>query len=82
MAYIAEEFAGGKSQSAFAPTFPAAYLAGGFSGRFIAGYVGEWVGWRGDFYTLAALAFVGAVLVLWRLPPSCKFTARRNVGLA
>lgn len=46
---------------------------GGFSGRLIPGIVGDLVGWRYAFLTIAAIGFAGAVLVARKLPREKRF---------
>ena len=79
IAYISEEFhAGGIAR--MTATYVGGTVMGGFCGRFITGHVGELLGWRGAFVTLAILNFVGAFLVMWLLPPSRNFTPNRNIS--
>ncbi len=78
VAYISEEFhAGGIAR--MTATYVGGTVMGGFCGRFITGHVGEILGWRGAFVTLALLNFIGALLVAWLLPPSRNFAPNRNV---
>jgi len=79
IAYIAEEFRGG-GVAKMTATYVGGTVMGGFSGRFITGHMGDILGWRGAFFTLAVMNFVGACLVLWLLPPSRNFVANRNLG--
>ncbi|CCH08564.1 MFS transporter [Achromobacter xylosoxidans] len=81
MAYLAEEvepdtlgFAMGLyiSGSAF----------GGLSGRVITGLVSDHFGWRAALGTLGLLGVVAAVLFIWLLPASRRFTPRRPRGWA
>jgi predicted MFS family arabinose efflux permease len=39
------------------------------------------LGWRGAFFSLAALNFLGALLVLWQLPSSTKFVPNRHFSM-
>ena len=79
IAYISEEFrAGGVARMTV--TYVGGTVMGGFSGRFFTGHMGDWVGWRGAFVTLAVLNFIGAVLVLWLLPASRNFVPNRDLG--
>ncbi|MBS0368896.1 MAG: MFS transporter [Proteobacteria bacterium] len=55
-------------------------MFGGFSGRFLAGYVSDFFGWREAFVVLAALSLLGALFVRHRLPPSRRFVARRDAA--
>ena len=79
IAYISEEFhAGGVAR--MTATYVGGTVMGGFCGRFITGHAGHLLGWRGAFVTLAILNFLGALLVLWLLPPSRCFVANRNIS--
>ncbi len=78
IAYISEEFhAGGVAR--MTATYVGGSVMGGFCGRFITGHAGQFLGWRGAFVTLAILNFLGALLVVWRLPPSRCFVPNRNM---
>ena len=48
-------------------------ILGGFSGRFLAGIVTQFAGWRAAFVLLGALTAIGAVLVAAWLPPERRF---------
>lgn len=78
IAYLAEEFKG-PQMARMTTTYVGGTVMGGFCGRFLTGHAGEWLGWRGAFFTLAALNLAGALLAWWRLPPSRHFVAHRNV---
>jgi len=80
IAYIAEEFRDGGGVVRMTATYVGGTVMGGFSGRFITGHLGDLFGWRGAFFTLAIMNFLGAVLVLWLLPASRHFVANRNVS--
>jgi YNFM family putative membrane transporter len=80
IAYIAEEFRDAGGVAHMTSTFVGGTVMGGFSGRFITGHLGDLLGWRGAFVTLAVMNFVGSLLVLWLLPPSRHFVANRNVS--
>ena len=79
IAYIAEEFRHSGGVARMTATYVGGTVMGGFSGRFITGHLGDLLGWRGAFTTLAVLNFAGSLLVLWLLPPSRHFVANRNV---
>lgn len=83
MAYIGEEFEG-RGMARTMAAYVAGSVLGGFSGRFITGHAGEWLGWRGAFALLAVLNLVGALIALWKLPPSRNFRPHRDFrrGLA
>ena len=77
IAYIAEELdATGLARTM--STFVGGTVMGGFSGRFLSGHLSDWLGWRGAFLVLALLNLAGAVLVIWRLPPSRHFVPNPN----
>lgn len=78
MAYVAEEFSY-DTVARISSVYVGGTVMGGFSGRFITGHVGHLLGWRGAFLTLAALNFVGALLIAWLLPPSRHFVANRDL---
>ena len=78
IAYIAEEFRDSGGVARMTATYVGGTVMGGFSGRFITGHLGDLLGWRGAFVTLAILNFLGALLVLWLLPVSRHFVPNRN----
>lgn len=80
IAYIAEEFRESGGVARMTATFVGGTVMGGFSGRFITGHLGDLLGWRGSFVTLAIMNFFGALLVLWLLPVSRHFVPNRNVS--
>ncbi len=82
IAYIAEEFRDGAGVARMTATYVGGTVMGGFSGRFLTGHLGDLLGWRGAFVTLAVMNFLGAMLVLWLLPPSRHFVSNRNVRAA
>ena len=77
-AYLAEEFQG-TELSRMMTAYISGGVLGGFSGRFISGYVSEFFGWRSAFLVLAAMTLLGAVAIRRRLPPSRSFRAQRSV---
>lgn len=79
IAYIAEEFRDSGGVARMTATYVGGTVMGGFSGRFITGHLGDLLGWRGAFVTLAIMNFLGALLVLWLLPVSRHFVPNRNV---
>ena len=78
IAYIGEEWPPHEATAAVGAYTSGASL-GGFSGRFVTGILADAVGWRDAFIVLAAIAFVGAVVVLLLLPRERKFV--RSEGL-
>ncbi|NDP37451.1 MAG: MFS transporter [Rhodoferax sp.] len=79
IAYISEEFHSG-GVARMTATYVGGTVMGGFCGRFITGHAGHLLGWRGAFVTLAILNLLGALLVVWLLPPSRSFVANRNIS--
>jgi predicted MFS family arabinose efflux permease len=79
IAYISEEFRSG-GVARMTTTYVGGSVMGGFCGRFITGHAGHLLGWRGAFVTLAILNFLGALLVVWLLPPSRYFVPNRDIG--
>ena len=77
IAYISEEFAA-QGLARMMSTYVGGTIMGGFSGRFITGHAGDVLGWRGAFFTLAAMNLLGALVVIWRLPASRNFVAHRD----
>ncbi len=72
LAYINEEWAGrgvGRAMSSYVT----GTVIGGFLGRFISGMVATHWHWRATFVVLAAINFVGAVIVRAWLPPAKNF---------
>lgn len=55
---------------------------GGLSGRAIAGLVSDHFGWRAALGTLGLLGIAAALLFVWLLPASRRFTPRRARGWA
>ena len=43
-------------------------LSGILSARFISGYIGNWLGWRGMFYIVSALMVIGLAVILLMMP--------------
>lgn len=80
IAYIAEEFRHSGGVARMTATYVGGTVMGGFCGRFIVGHMGDLLGWRGAFVTLAILNLLGALLVLWLLPHSRHFVPNRNVS--
>ena len=78
MAYIAEEFRFDEV-ARITGVYVGGSVMGGFSGRFITGHAGHLFGWRGAFLTLAALNLLGALLIVWLLPPSRHFSPNKDL---
>ena len=79
IAYLSEEFRSGGVVRMTAK-YVGGTVMGGFCGRFLTGHAGHLLGWRGAFVALAVLNLLGALLVLWLLPPSRQFVPNRNVS--
>lgn len=54
-------------------------VLGGFGGRFIAGHLHDWVGWRSAYIIMAVLTLIGAVWVAKALPSSRHFVKSPNI---
>lgn len=78
-AYLAEEHEGNELSRLMA-AYISGGVFGGFSGRFLVGYVSDFFGWRSAFLVLAALSLLGAVFVQYRLPQSRYFVARSDAA--
>jgi predicted MFS family arabinose efflux permease len=79
VAYIGDEWPRAEVASA-AGIYVAGSSLGGFCGRFIPGVLGDLVGWRGAFFSLAWLSLAGAAIVMALLPPEKNFV--RSHGIA
>jgi YNFM family putative membrane transporter len=79
VAYIGDEWPRAEVAHA-AGIYIAGSSLGGFCGRFIPGVLGDLIGWRGAFFTLAWLSLAGALIVMALLPPEKNFV--RSQGLA
>lgn len=77
IAYISEEFRA-EGVVRMTTTYVGGTVMGGFCGRFITGHAGALLGWRGAFFMLAAMNFLGALLVIGLLPASRNFAAHRD----
>jgi MFS transporter, YNFM family, putative membrane transport protein len=79
VAYIGDEWPPA-AVAGVAGIYIAGSSIGGFCGRFIPGVLGDLIGWRLAFLTLAGFSLIGAVLVAWLLPRERNFV--RSQGLA
>jgi MFS transporter, YNFM family, putative membrane transport protein len=79
VAYIADEWPPAQV-AGVAGIYIAGSSLGGFSGRFVPGLLGDLIGWRGAFLTLAGLSLAGAVTLALLLPREKGFV--RSQGLA
>jgi len=78
IAYIGEEFKPRQATAAIG-LYTAGASLGGFSGRFLTGLITDAAGWRTAFVCLAAINFIGAVVVFFLLPRERNFV--RSAGL-
>lgn len=80
LAYISEEWSGGNLGRAMSANI-AGNVLGGFSGRFIAGWMADHFGWRSAFVSLGGLTLIGA-FVVWRWLPESRQYTRRTTSAA
>lgn len=76
LAYIAEEFP--QNVAAMTATYVAGTVLGGFLGRFVLGYLNDYVGWRVGFLVMGSITLVGALVVALFLPNSRAFIKNTN----
>lgn len=76
IAYVGEEY--GDNIASMMSLYVAGTVLGGFSGRFFAGHLHEWIGWRWGYVVMAVLTLIGAVWVLKTLPQSKHFKKSQN----
>lgn len=79
VAYIGDEFPRERI-AAVTATYTTGSVLGGFSGRFIAGWVGDYGGWRTAFLVLAVINIVCAAIAIALLPRERNFV--RASGLS
>ncbi|HEY7989859.1 MAG TPA: MFS transporter, partial [Stellaceae bacterium] len=72
VAYIGDELPRDQV-AAVTATYTTGSVLGGFLGRFLAGWIGDYGGWRAAFLILAALSFACAVAVAMTLPREQRF---------
>jgi predicted MFS family arabinose efflux permease len=72
VAYIGDEFPRERI-AAVTATYTTGSVLGGFLGRFLAGWIGEFGGWRLAFFVLAALSLICAAAVAATLPREQRF---------
>ncbi len=72
VAYIADECPGAEGIRATA-MYAVGTIIGGFSGRFIAGWAAEFLGWRAAFAVLAAVTLATALIIVVLLPKEQRF---------
>lgn len=81
LAYIGEEF-GGNPRIRLMSFFVSGTVLGGFLGRFLMGYLTEFIGWRHAFMIMGIISLLGGILVWRNLPASKKFEAKPQVSTA
>lgn len=81
IAYVGEEYSG-KILSMLMSFYVSGTVLGGFSGRFVLGYLNDWIGWRQAFLVMAAMSAAGSVLVWKQLPASKNFVAKPDMHVA
>lgn len=81
LAYLGEEFSG-NIRIKLMSFYVSGTVLGGFLGRFLMGYLTEFMGWRHTFMAMGIISILGAVWVWKNLPTSQKFEARPQVSTA
>jgi predicted MFS family arabinose efflux permease len=79
IAYVGEETDGGDTIK-LAGTYTVGTIFGGFSGRFVAGNVTEWFGWRMTFIVFAVATALCCAAVAWLVPKERRFRPVANVA--
>src|SRR6476646_1949294 len=72
VAYIGDELSR-QEATTVAGIYSSGSSLGGFSGRLFTGLLADLISWRAGFMALAAIAFVGAIVVAFLLPHERKF---------
>lgn len=81
LAYIGEEFSG-NPRIRLMSFFVSGTVLGGFLGRFLMGYLTEFIGWRHAFMIMGIISLLGGILVWRYLPASKQFEAKPQVSTA
>lgn len=81
LAYIGEEFSG-NPRIRLMSFFVSGTVLGGFLGRFLMGYLTEFIGWRHAFMIMGIISLQGGLLVWRNLPASKQFEAKPQVSTA
>lgn len=76
IAYISEEFS--DHIATMMSMYVSGTVLGGFSGRFIIGYLDSLIGWQNGYKVMAALMILGAIWALKTLPASKNFVISGN----
>lgn len=79
IAYLGEEFSG-RTRVRLMSLYVSGTVFGGFIGRFLLGYLTEFISWRGAFALMALFSLGGGVWVARQLPDSRFFVANPNVS--
>jgi predicted MFS family arabinose efflux permease len=72
VAYVADECTGPDAIKV-SGLYASGTIFGGFSGRFIGGFVADLAGWRAVFEVLAGITALGALFVAWQMPRERQF---------
>jgi len=72
VAYVADECTGPEAIRV-SGLYASGTIFGGFSGRFIGGFVADAAGWQAVFMVLASLTAIGAGFVIWAMPTEKRF---------
>lgn len=78
LAYIGEEFFS-TTRIRLMSVYVTGTVFGGFMGRFLVGYLTEYIGWRSAFLIVGLLSLGGAFMVLRTLPKSQYFVAQPKI---
>lgn len=81
IAYISEEF-NGLVRTKLMTFYVSGTVLGGFMGRFLMGYLTEFLGWRHAFLVMGSLSLLGMVMVWRYLPKSLSFVAEPRISKA
>ncbi len=79
VAYIGDRWSGG-TVTEVTSLYVAGTVLGGFAGRFVTGFMTEYVGWREAFALLAGLSLLIGVAIHLLLPANPPLTAPRASG--
>ncbi|MDF7676632.1 MFS transporter [Neisseriaceae bacterium ESL0693] len=79
IAYISEEFTG-SARTKLMTFYVSGTVMGGFLGRFLMGYLTEFMGWRHAFLVMGGLSVLGTLMVWRYLPKSTSFVAKPHIS--
>lgn len=77
VAYIADECSGAEALRSTS-LYQTGAIIGGFSGRFIAGWTADLLGWRASFLVLGAITLAAGLSLAAMLPPERRFLPVRS----